>query len=126
MNEQTTSTAPQAEPRLPDRGQANLLQLMIHSLYSDREIFLRELISNASDARGQAALRGARRLPTLERRRTCRSTSSFDPEARTLTVRDNGIGMSREEVIATSARSPSRHARVLREAVRATQAATRS
>ena len=75
-----------------------LLDLMIHSLYSHKEIFLRELISNASDALDRlrfAALTDATLLPAAELRIELR----VDAEARTLTVDDNGIGMSREEVI---------------------------
>jgi molecular chaperone HtpG len=75
-----------------------LLQLMVHSIYSNKDIFLRELISNASDALDK--LRLAALADGLEA-----DTSDLhiaviaDAEARTLTVRDNGIGMSREEVV---------------------------
>ena len=74
---------------------------MIHSLYSNREIFLRELISNASDAcdklRFEALARTAR---SSRATRSSRSVSITTPAARTLTVADNGVGMSRDEVIA--------------------------
>ncbi|GIF07818.1 chaperone protein HtpG [Actinoplanes siamensis] len=76
-----------------------LLQLMVHSIYSNKDIFLRELISNASDALDK--LRLAKLQDGLEA-----DTSDLhieieaDTEARTLTVRDNGIGMTREEVVA--------------------------
>ena len=76
-----------------------LLHLMIHSLYGNKEIFLRELVSNASDAGRQAALRGDRHAALLEDDRTCRIRVSYDAAARTITVSDNGIGMSRQEVI---------------------------
>ncbi len=75
-----------------------LLDLMIHSLYSHKEIFLRELISNASDALDRlrfAGLTDAALLPDAELGISLR----VDPEARTLSISDNGIGMTREEVI---------------------------
>src|SRR6202046_1475812 len=77
-----------------------LLQLMIHSLYSHKEIFLRELISNASDANDR------RRFEAIANPRLLADDTELsvgvegDPAAATLTVRDNGIGMSREEAIA--------------------------
>ena len=77
-----------------------LLKLMIHSLYSHREIFLRELISNASDAndRLRFAAIGAPELLESDPELAIRVES--DPEAGTVTVIDNGIGMTREEAIA--------------------------
>jgi molecular chaperone HtpG len=75
-----------------------LLDLMIHSLYSHKEIFLRELISNASDALDRvrfAGLTDASLLPDAE----LAISLHADPEARTLRISDNGIGMTREEVI---------------------------
>jgi molecular chaperone HtpG len=76
-----------------------ILDLMIHSLYSNKEIFLRELISNASDAidRLRLELMGQGESPEADGPLQIRV--SFDPEARTITVADNGIGMSRDEVI---------------------------
>ncbi len=76
-----------------------LLQLMIHSIYSNKDIFLRELISNASDALDKLRLEAYRDRTSRSTPPTCTSSSQPTPEARTLTVRDNGIGMSREEVI---------------------------
>jgi len=77
-----------------------LLHLMIHSLYSNREIFLRELISNASDAIDKLRFE-AIAAPELAGDDTDYAiTVSFDPDARTITVSDNGIGMSRDDVIA--------------------------
>src|SRR3954463_13991405 len=76
-----------------------ILHLVTHSLYSNQEIFLRELISNASDAcdklRFEALDNGAlyEDAPTLEVR------VSFDKDARTLTIADNGIGLSQQEAI---------------------------
>ncbi|MEO3929773.1 molecular chaperone HtpG [Micromonosporaceae bacterium B7E4] len=76
-----------------------LLQLMVHSIYSNKDIFLRELISNASDALDKL------RLAAFADKELAVDTSDLhiwlevDREARTLTVRDNGVGMSRDEVI---------------------------
>lgn len=76
-----------------------LLHLMIHSLYSNREIFLRELISNASDACDKLRFEAMDAPELLEGESALNIFVGFDPVAKTLTVRDNGIGMSREEVI---------------------------
>lgn len=75
-----------------------LLQLMIHSLYSNREIFLRELISNASDAIDKLRFESIAR-PELVPPGDFAIRVSFDAEAGTLTITDNGIGMTREQVI---------------------------
>jgi len=77
-----------------------LLSLMIHSLYSNKEIFLRELISNASDAADKLRFEALANPALYEGDPDLRITLRIDPEARTLTIADNGIGMSREEVIA--------------------------
>jgi len=76
-----------------------LLQLMIHSLYSDKEIFLRELISNASDAADKLRFEALDAPALYEQDGELRIRLSVDREARTLTLTDNGIGMSRDEVI---------------------------
>ncbi len=76
-----------------------LLQLMIHSLYSNKEIFLRELISNASDAADKLRFRALSDSGLYEGDGELRVRLSVDKEQRTLTLSDNGIGMSREEVI---------------------------
>lgn len=77
-----------------------LLQLMIHSLYSNKEIVLRELISNASDAADKLRFEGLSNGTLYENDSDLRIRISFDKAARTLTISDNGIGMRREEVIA--------------------------
>ena len=77
-----------------------LLQLMIHSLYSNREIFLRELISNASDACDKLRFEALNHSALLENDSEFKIRVSFDKAARTITVSDNGIGMSREEAVA--------------------------
>ncbi|WP_061796369.1 MULTISPECIES: molecular chaperone HtpG [Serratia] len=76
-----------------------LLHLMIHSLYSNKEIFLRELISNASDAADKLRFRALSAPELYEGDGELRVRLSFDKEQRTLTIADNGIGMRREEVI---------------------------
>jgi len=76
-----------------------LLGLMIHSLYSNKEIFLRELISNASDACDKLRFEALTDEALYEGNATPRVRISYDEKARTLTVTDNGIGMSRQEVV---------------------------
>ncbi|HVY06637.1 MAG TPA: molecular chaperone HtpG [Burkholderiales bacterium] len=88
-----------------------LLQLMIHSLYSNKEIFLRELISNASDACDKLRFEALTDAGLFEDDADLKILVSFDKAARTLTIADNGIGMSRQEVIeniGTIARSGTR------------------
>ncbi|RMH51184.1 MAG: molecular chaperone HtpG [Zetaproteobacteria bacterium] len=88
-----------------------LLDLMIHSLYSNREIFLRELISNGSDAADKLRFEAATDDSLYEGDADLHLEISVDKEAKTITVRDNGIGMDREEVIdniGTIARSGTR------------------
>lgn len=76
-----------------------LLKLMIHSLYSNKEIFMRELISNASDAADKLRFEGLTDASLYESDSELKIRISYDPEARTVTISDNGIGMSRQEVI---------------------------
>ena len=106
MSKQTTTEkhAFQAEVQ-------QLLHLMIHSLYSNREIFLRELISNASDACDRLRFLSLTDKSLLEDEEAFCIEVDLDPRARTVTVRDNGIGMGRDEVIeniGTIARSGTR------------------
>jgi molecular chaperone HtpG len=77
-----------------------LLNLMIHSLYSNREIFLRELISNASDACDKLRFEALHNAGLFEGDSDFKIRVAFDKAAKTLTIADNGVGMSREEVIA--------------------------
>jgi molecular chaperone HtpG len=76
-----------------------LLQLMIHSLYSNKEIFLRELISNASDAADRLRFEAISNDKLYEGQTELKIHVSYDKAARTVTVSDNGIGMTRDEVI---------------------------
>jgi molecular chaperone HtpG len=77
-----------------------LLHLMIHSLYGNKEIFLRELISNASDACDRLRFEAITDWALLRDDPDLRIRVSVDAQARTITVSDNGIGMSRDDVIA--------------------------
>ncbi len=76
-----------------------LLQLMIHSLYSNKEIFLRELISNASDAADKLRFEALSDAALYENDSELKIRVAYDKAARTLTITDNGIGMNRQEVI---------------------------
>ena len=76
-----------------------LLQLMIHSLYSNKEIFLRELISNAADATDKLRFEALNNAALLENDGDLQITVTCDMTAKTITITDNGIGMSRDEVI---------------------------
>jgi len=77
-----------------------LLHLMVHSLYSNKEIFLRELISNASDACDKLRFEALADQGLWEESPELKIRVSFDKTARTITVSDNGVGMSRDEVVA--------------------------
>ena len=88
-----------------------LLDLMIHSLYSNKEIFLRELVSNASDACDKLRFEALTDVALMEEDPDLAIEVAFDRAARTITVTDNGVGMSRQEVIdnvGTIARSGTR------------------
>src|SRR6516162_2433920 len=88
-----------------------LLHLIIHSLYSHKDIFLRELISNASDAIDRIRFQGLTHADVLEGNEDWKIKLSADATAGTLTISDNGIGMSRETIVehlGTIARSGTR------------------
>jgi len=88
-----------------------LLHLMIHSLYTHKEVFLRELISNGSDACDRLRFAGLTNEGLMEEGEVLRLRVSFDKNNKTITIEDNGIGMSRDEVIeniGTIARSGTR------------------
>jgi molecular chaperone HtpG len=78
---------------------AQLLHLVTHALYSNKEIFLRELISNASDACDKLRFEALHNSALYEDAPNLEVRVSFDPEARTLTIADNGIGLSQQEAI---------------------------
>jgi molecular chaperone HtpG len=79
---------------------AQVLHLVTHSLYSHKEIFLRELISNASDACDKLRFESIAQPELLAGDAELHIDVSWDPDARTVTVRDNGVGMTRDEVVA--------------------------
>ncbi len=93
----TTETTPQTLSFQAEVKQ--LLHLMIHSLYSNREIFLRELISNAADACDKLRFEALHDAALMEGGGDFKIRIAFDKEARTLTIADTGIGMNREEAI---------------------------
>lgn len=99
MTDTTTETGAASQTHGFQTEAKQLLQLMIHSLYSNREIFLRELISNASDAIDKLRLEVLAK-PELADDSEPAITIQFDAEAGTVTIGDNGIGMTRDEVIA--------------------------
>ncbi len=97
----TTATAVNKQETLGFQTEVKqLLHLMIHSLYSNREIFLRELISNASDACDKLRFESLHNAAMMEDGAELKIRIGYDKEQRTLTIADNGIGMNRDEVIA--------------------------
>ncbi|OIO70616.1 MAG: molecular chaperone HtpG [Zetaproteobacteria bacterium CG_4_10_14_0_2_um_filter_55_20] len=105
------STQNNTETRAFQTEVKQLLDLMIHSLYSNKEIFLRELISNASDAADKLRFEATTDDALFDGDSDLHVYIGVDKEARTITIRDNGIGMSRDEVvdnIGTIARSGTR------------------
>ncbi|MDX8395949.1 MAG: molecular chaperone HtpG [Mariprofundaceae bacterium] len=93
------SETAQKETRSFETEVKQLLDLMIHSLYSNKEIFLRELISNASDAADKLRFEATTDDALFEGDSDLNVFINIDKEARTITIRDNGIGMNRDEVI---------------------------
>ena len=93
------TTAATAETRGFETEVNQLLDLMIHSLYSNKEIFLRELISNASDACDRLRFSAISNAALYEEDIELKIKVSFDKDQRTITITDNGIGMNRDEVI---------------------------
>lgn len=97
---ESTTTKPASEKLAFQAEVKQLLQLMIHSLYSNKEIVLRELISNASDAADKLRFEALANGALYENDSELKIQIGFDKDKRTLTISDNGIGMSRDEVIA--------------------------
>src|ERR1700761_6396617 len=95
----TTATEQTKETRAFQAEVKQLLQLVIHSLYSNKEIFLRELISNASDAADKLRFEALADPALYESDADLKIRVSYDEKAKTITLSDNGIGMSRDEVI---------------------------
>ncbi|OOG51537.1 molecular chaperone HtpG [Rhodanobacter sp. C01] len=92
-------TAP-TETRKFEAEVAQVLHLVTHSLYSHKEIFLRELISNASDACDKLRFESIAKPELMAGDSELHIDVSWDPDARTVTIRDNGVGMNRDEVVA--------------------------
>jgi molecular chaperone HtpG len=95
----TADTTPAPENHTFEADVAKLLQLMVHSVYSDKDVFLRELISNAADACEKLRYEAISYPALLGDDPKARITLLIDAENRRLTVEDNGIGMSRDEMI---------------------------
>jgi molecular chaperone HtpG len=96
----TDAATPKAPETLGFQAEVKqLLHLMIHSLYSNKEIFLRELVSNASDACDKLRFEALDQPELMSGDTDLRVRVSFDKEARTITISDNGVGMSRDEAI---------------------------
>ncbi|WP_445146636.1 molecular chaperone HtpG [Dyella sp. Tek66A03] len=114
-----TTTAP--ETRKFEAEVAQVLHLVTHSLYSHKEIFLRELISNASDACDKLRFESIANPELLTGDGELHIDVSWDPQARTITVRDNGVGMSRDEVVANIGTIASSGTRRFLEAMSADQ-----
>jgi molecular chaperone HtpG len=89
-----------AETRKFEAEVAQVLHLVTHSLYSHKEIFLRELISNASDACDKLRFESIANPELMAGDSELHIDVSWDPDARTVTIRDNGVGMNRDEVVA--------------------------
>ncbi|MER2534064.1 MAG: molecular chaperone HtpG [Rhizobiaceae bacterium] len=105
------TTTDTTETRTFEADVSRLLHMMVHSVYSDRDVFLRELISNAADACEKLRYEAIARPELLGDDPRPRITVSADPEGRRLAVEDNGIGMSRDEMaeaLGTIARSGTR------------------
>src|SRR6188472_1511656 len=105
------ASSPASESRPFEADVSRLLHLMVHSVYSDRDIFLRELVANAADACEKLRTLALQDQALLGDDPDLRITLSADPEAKTLTVSDNGVGMSRDdltEALGTIARSGTR------------------
>src|SRR3984885_9831941 len=88
------------ESRQPFRAEVSrLLDIVVHSLYSEKEIFLRELISNASDACDKLRYEALTRPELSDSDADFKISIAIDKKARTITVSDNGIGMTRDELV---------------------------
>ncbi|TIV92749.1 MAG: molecular chaperone HtpG, partial [Mesorhizobium sp.] len=106
-----TTDTKTAETRTFEADVSRLLHMMVHSVYSDRDVFLRELISNAADACEKLRFEAVSRPELLGDDPKPRIMIAADPDNKELVVEDNGIGMSREEMaeaLGTIARSGTR------------------
>src|SRR5690606_20295103 len=107
----TTTTDAAPDTRSFEADVSRLLHLMVHSVYSDKDVFLRELVSNAADACEKLRYEAIASPELLGEDPQPRITVSLDPDQRRLTIEDNGIGMSAAEMaeaLGTIARSGTR------------------
>src|SRR5215475_14042005 len=95
----TAETETTTENRPFEADVAKLLHMMVHSVYSEKEVFLRELISNAADACERLRYEAIATPALLGDDAKPRITIAIDAEARSISVEDNGIGMSRDEMV---------------------------
>ena len=95
----TSSASPAPESHTFEADVSKLLHLMVHSVYSDKDVFLRELISNAADACEKIRYEALSSPALMSDDPKARITLVVDAENRRLTVEDNGIGMSRDEMV---------------------------
>ena len=102
------------ESRAFEADVAKLLNLIVHSVYSDKEVFVRELISNAADACEKLRYEAIASPDLLGDDPTLRITLLIDADNKRLTVEDNGIGMSREELVGSRGFSRANRHRTVR------------
>ncbi|MGZ9167213.1 MAG: ATP-binding protein, partial [Anaerolineales bacterium] len=95
-----TTATPESTQQFSFKAETKqLLNILIHSLYKDREVFLRELLSNASDALNRLRFEMVTNRDVVDPQAELKIHITVDKDARTLTIQDTGIGMTREEVI---------------------------
>jgi molecular chaperone HtpG len=118
----TTVDETKPESRTFEADVAKLLHLMVHSVYSDKDIFLRELISNAADACERLRYEAIANPALLADDQAARITLAIDPDAKRLAVEDNGIGMGRDEMIHALGTIAHSGTRAFMDRIEATQA----
>jgi len=94
-----TAKKPKSQSHKFEAEVARLLQLMVHSVYSETEVFLRELISNAADACDKLRYAAVTKPELIATDSELKIRILIDAESKTLTIEDNGIGMSKDELI---------------------------
>src|SRR4030042_857219 len=100
MDDQTAQTSTEATQPIPFKAETRqLLDILIHSLYTEREIYLRELISNASDALTRMSFEMLTNRDILDSDAELAITITSDPASNTLTISDTGIGMTSDELV---------------------------
>jgi len=122
----TTTATPPKQTMAFQAEVSQLLKLVTHSLYSNPEIFLRELVSNASDACDKLRFESLNNAALLESDPELKVRISFDKDAKTLTITDNGIGLSEQEAIDNLGTIAKGGTRDFMAACRATRKMTRS